>query len=525
MFAVHELLTRSASKHPRKEALVSGNRRFSYQAIESASNALASFLQKRGIGQGDAIGIFSNKDIEEVVAIFAIAKIGGVFVHINPHFKERQLAHVVSDCSLRVLIVNEYKAKILANAFPEGCPLEFVVLLSGESDGNRARLPETHCLKGILRNHSSDTPVRCSPAEDDVASIIYTSGSTGMPKGTIVTHKIFCDATEVSASLLQNTEHDRLISATPFSFDGSLSQLLTSFLVGGTLVLQQSNFPRDIVRTLLDERISGFHAVPSLWMMLLSKHSPFPKHRYPDLRYVSIIGEVFPEEGLGQLRSILDSVDFHMMYGTTEAFRSTCLMPTEFERKPSSVGRPLPGVEISIVNERGEACGPGETGEIVHRGLFVSPGYLNNEEVTRETFRGGGVYTGDLGRMDAEGFLYFVERKDEMIKISGFRVCPTEIEECLYQMPEVEESVVTSVESEALGTALKALICQKRGAALTESDVVGHCRKILPHYMVPAVVEFATRLPRTATGKINRAVLKNGASAQWGSSSILPPLA
>lgn len=511
MLSIHEVLSRSATEFPEKEALVRGERRVSYSEVESASNALANFLQAQGIEKGDRVGIFSNKDIEEVTAIFAILKAGGVFVHINPGFREKQLAHVLSDCSIKALIANEHKAKILFNAFPDGLPLDFLVAVS-EITLDPPGGTKIHFLDTILKTQDTSQSPAPEHKKDDLAAIIYTSGSTGMPKGVTVTQRIFLDATTISATVLANNASDRIISATPFSFDGALSQLFTAFLVGGTLVLQTSNFARDIVGTLIEERITGFHGVPSLWNMLLHSHSPFRKHRFPDLRYVSIIGEVLRKECFDELRIVLDGVDFYIMYGTTEAFRSTCLAPEDLERKPTSVGKALPGVEIRIVND-GRLCGPGEVGEIVHRGVFVSPGYWNNEEATLKSFKNGDVYTGDLGKMDDEGFVYFVGRKDGMIKTNGFRVSPEEIENCLYEIDGVREAAVIPVDHEVFGKAIKAVIACSEDKQVGDSQVIGYCRKRLPHYMVPTTVELRDELPKTGTGKVNRAALHEAAGA------------
>jgi len=335
-----------------------------------------------------------------------------------------------------------------------------------------------------------------------------------MPKGIIITHKIFFDSTIASASVLENNIDDRLISTAPFSFDGALSQLFTSFLVKGAIVLQQSTFPKDIVKTLLDEKITGFHAVPSLWIMLLQKYSPFAKHAYPHLRYISIIGEVFPVKYLDKLKHILPKTKFYIMYGTTEAFRSTWLPPEDFARKAPSVGKPFPGVEILIVDEQNNLCEPGGIGEIVHRGAFISPGYWNDQRKSRETFKEGSLFTGDLGELDSDGYLYFVGRKDGMIKTNGYRVSPEEIEKCLYQIEEIKEAAVIGVPCEEIGNYIKAIVACKNETALTRRDIIQHCKKSLPPYMIPRAVEFRRSLPKTATSKINRSSLYK--KKHWG---------
>jgi len=504
---IHEILTKSSTDFPHKQAVVCGGNRISYKELDKASTILANFLLSQGVNHKDRVGIFTNKSIEEIIAIFAILKMGAIFVHINPQFKEHQLSHVISDCDIKALFVNDYKSTVYNKAYTENGPIDLVVSLSSKLNLNDDVHKNIHYLDDILRESSPDKISSDKLNENDIASIIYTSGSTGMPKGVIVTHKIFCDSTEISASVLENNHDDRLICATPFSFDGALSQLFTSCYVGGTLVQQQSNFPKDIVNTLINERITGFHAMPSLWSILLQKHSPFAKYDYPDLRYISVIGEVFPQNHLDTLRKILNKSKFYMMYGTTEAFRSTYLPPEDFDRKKSSAGIPFPGVEISIINERNSICQPDEIGEIVHKGAFVSPGYWNDNDKTDETFKDGSLYTGDLGRLDKDGYLYFVGRKDNMIKAQGFRVSPEEIEECIYKVDGVKEAAIIGVSGNEIGVRIKAIIVCKQEHNLTDKDIISHCRNRLPNYMVPGIVEFRSDLPRTATNKINRSEL------------------
>ena len=278
MALIHEVLTASARKYPDKQAVVCGFRSFSYSEIENASNRLANYLNLLGIGYRDRIGIFSNKDIEEIIVIFAILKVGAIFVHINPQFKKDQLSHLIADCDIKLLFVSSHKATILNKTYPITSPITKIISLSPRIDLNSDVFSAVDFLDNIL-NESPGKVMRCDClTERDIASIIYTSGSTGKPKGVIVTHKIFMNSTIISSSIFKNRIDDRLISVTPLSFDGALSQLFTAFLVSATLVLQQSTFQADIVKTLIRERITGFHAVPTLWIMMLQKFSPFKNH-------------------------------------------------------------------------------------------------------------------------------------------------------------------------------------------------------------------------------------------------------
>jgi amino acid adenylation domain-containing protein len=506
MLPVHELLRRSATDAPDNEAVVCGDSRASFSAVDEAATGLAAFLASRGIGRGDRVGIFATKSVEEIIAIYGILRAGAALVHINPQYRDVHLRHVIADCGIKTLVLDATRARIFASACGDVGFSGLIVSLSDELKLDGKRFSDVTRLRDIVGSPRQQfRAVDVGP--DDLAAIIYTSGSTGMPKGIMVTHRIFHDATVTSAEVLGNGPADRIISVTPFSFDGALSQLFTATLVGGTLVQQRSNFPKDIVDTMLKERISGFHAVPSLWGVLLQERSPFPRYRYPHLRYVSIIGEVLPAKHLAILRRLLATTQFYLMYGTTEAFRSTYLPPTDLDRKPGSAGIPFPGVALKVVDDAGNQCSPGETGMIVHSGAFVSPGYWNDPERTSATFVNGWLHTGDQGRVDEEGYLYYVGRRDGLIKAQGFRVSPEEVETCIHQMDAVAEAAVIGVPANEIGTAVKAVVVLQGGANATAKDVISHCRQELPHYMVPSIVEFRPGLPKTNGHKINRAAL------------------
>ncbi len=507
MQPVHECLGRTATDNPDKEAVVCGANRMSYGALDEAATALAAFLTSRGIGQGDRVGIFGSKSVEEVVALFAILRAGAAVVHINPQYRDAHLRHVITDCGIKTLFVDNSRARILASACGGQDSLELVISLSDEIKLDADAFPEIAILGDILRSQSGKSFQPVEFGSDDLASIIYTSGSTGMPKGIMVTHQILYDSTVTSAEVLENNADDRIISVTPFSFDGALSQLLTAVFVGGTLVQQRSNFPKDIVDTLRKERITGFHAVPSLWGVLLQERSPFPQHGYPDLRYVSIIGEVLPPKHLARLREILSTTQFYLMYGTTEAFRSTYLPPADLDRKTGSAGIPFPGVTLEVVDDAGHPCAAGETGMLLHSGAFVSPGYWNDTERTAATFVDGWLHTGDQASIDADGYLYYAGRRDGLIKAQGFRVSPEEVETCIFELDSVVEAAVIGVPAPEIGTAIKAVVVLQAGATTTDKDIIGHCRRQLPHYMVPSIVEFRPELPKTNGHKVNRAAL------------------
>ncbi|MGC2780935.1 MAG: AMP-binding protein [Bradyrhizobium sp.] len=496
------MLSRAARDTPTKEALVHGENRMSFSELDETSTRVASFLRLRGVERGMRVAIYTSKCASEVAVIFAIAKAGAVMVHINPAFRDEQLQHVIEDTEPAALFFHHNKRAAVERAAARGTLPGLLICMGAETGQDTS--PSAIALHAALRV-SNNGVQPAAPRDDDLAAIIYTSGTTARAKGIKVTHRILSESTVVSADVLENVPSDRLISVTPFSFDGALSQLFTATLVGATLVLQDSQFPRDVVTTLISEKITGFHAVPSFWRMMLERYPCFPNGGFPDLRYLSLVGEVFPEDELARLKQALGNTDFYMMYGTTEAFRSTCLAPADFARKPRSVGKPLPGVRIVVLDEDGNPCPAGKIGEIVHRGAFVSPGYWKRDGGT--TFREDGVHTGDLGRLDEEGYLYFVGRKDTMIKRLGYQVYPEEIEACLANIDGVAMAAVVCAPHAGRAPVIRAFIVRGAGANLTSDAIAKHCRRHLPHYMQPDEIAFRSAMPMTGTCKIDRVEL------------------
>ncbi|UCC25244.1 MAG: AMP-binding protein, partial [Gemmatimonadales bacterium] len=364
--SVEGMLHRAALRGPQDEAVVAGRDRTDYETLNRMADSIAAFLGERGVGPGDRVGILSTKSVAEVAAIYGILRAGAAFVHINPQYREAHLCHVVENCGITSLFVDRARWRLLCRAYPSESPFELIVQMGPLPEIDADGLPEPVAWEEVLA--TTGGPRTPSPSDGDLAAVIYTSGSTGMPKGIMVSHLVFRESTEASARVLENRKEDRLISVTPFSFDGALSQLFTAVMVGGTLVQQGSTFPNDIVRTLREERITGFHAMPSLWATLLGERSTFSDFEYPDLRYISIIGEKLPSKHLARLRDLLPGTRIIIMYGTTEAFRSTYLPPDRLDDKPGSVGIPFPGVRIRVLGDGDEELPAGEVGLIAHSG-------------------------------------------------------------------------------------------------------------------------------------------------------------
>jgi acyl-CoA ligase (AMP-forming) (exosortase A-associated) len=354
--------------------------------------------------------------------------------------------------------------------------------------------------------------------DTDMAAILYTSGSTGKPKGVVLSHRNMVAGAKSVAQYLGNHSEDALLAALPLSFDAGFSQLTTAFLVGARAVLLNYLLPRDVLNALVAETVTGLTAVPPLWIQLAQLE--WPDTIAEHLRYIANTGGRMPFETLKTLRAMLPGTKPYLMYGLTEAFRSTYLPPEEVDRRPDSIGKAIPNAEVLVLREDGTRCAPNEPGELVHRGALVGMGYWNDPEKTAERFRplphreGGvvlpeiAVFSGDTVRMDEEGFLYFVGRRDEMIKTSGYRVSPTEIEEVLYGTGLAGEVAALGVPHPVLGQAIVVVATPKPGPALDGERLLATCRDRLPAYMVPAKIDVrGGPLPRNPNGKIDRKAL------------------
>ena len=336
----------------------------------------------------------------------------------------------------------------------------------------------------------------------------------------MVSHSQLMAGSSIVSQYLGISRHDKILAVLPFNFDAGLNQLMTAFEQGATLVILSFVFAKDIVKVLVNEEITGLAGVPTLWNLLAQEKSGLSKAVLPSFRYLTNTGGVMPQPVLHMLRKTLPNTKIFLMYGLTEAFRSTYLPPEELDRRPTSMGRAIPNTEVFVLNSDGGLCEPGEVGELVHRGPTVSLGYWGKPELTDKVLRpnpltphevGSGekvCYSGDLVKMDDEGYFYFVGRRDAMIKTSGYRVSRTEIEEIFYQQTQVKEVAVIGVPDAILGQSIKAFLVIHDGDSISVSDLLLHCAKQLPRYMVPKSVQLVDVLPKTPNGKIDYPALE-----------------
>jgi len=354
----------------------------------------------------------------------------------------------------------------------------------------------------------------------DLAAILYTSGSTGKPKGVMLSHEQVMAGSSIVSDYLGIASNDRIVGVLPLSFDAGLNQLMTAIQQGSTYVPMTFVFALDIVKMLQRENITGMAGVPTLWSLMAQPNSSLSKVALPHLRYITNTGGRMPQPVLNALRKALGKTQIVLMYGLTEAFRSTYLPPEELDRRPTSIGRAIPNTEILVVNEQGQPCKPGETGELIHRGPTVSMGYWGQPELTARVlkphpFLPGELgdservcYSGDLVTMDEEGFLYFVGRRDNMLKSSGFRISPNEVEEVLFQSGILREAAVIGIPDAALGHVIKAYVAPRDGESINQGSLLAFCAGQMPRYMVPKTVEVLETLPKTTSGKVDYPALR-----------------
>jgi acyl-CoA ligase (AMP-forming) (exosortase A-associated) len=508
-----DLPLRSAASSPERVALRHRDATVSYAELASAMDAAARGLCAAGLEKQDRVAIYLNKRVETVVACFATALAGGVFVPVNPLLKGAQVGHILRDSAASILITSVDRLAEVAAEVAAAPALRAVVVTGGEPPApvraGLAQLAWLALLAGGAR------PLH-RVIDNDLAAILYTSGSTGRPKGVVLSHRNMVSGATSVAEYLGNTPEDRLLAVLPFSFDYGFSQLTTAFLVGASVSLIDHLFARDVVTAVQKDRITGLAAVPPLWIQLADLKWPTGIDEH--LRYITNSGGRMPRATLDRLRAALPRTRPYLMYGLTEAFRGTYLPPEEIDRRPDSMGKAIPNAEIMIVRPDGTACDPDEPGELVQRGALVGLGYWNDPAKTGERFRPVpgqrpelplteiAVWSGDTVRRDTEGYLYFVGRRDEMIKTSGYRVSPTEVEEIVYASGLVGDAVAVAAPHPALGEGIVLIASPPDSGDATDSDerLLAHCRAYMPMYMVPHRIQWLAALPRNPNGKFDR---------------------
>jgi acyl-CoA synthetase (AMP-forming)/AMP-acid ligase II len=431
---------------------------------------------------------------------------------INHTTKPDKLVFMLNDCSATAFIVHSKFAHAIESVDSHVDSVKLIVTTGKDAPPERKSLPLLDFARD-LESFPSSLPDR-SAIDIDLAALIYTSGSTGLPKGAAVSHLNVVSASTSICQYLENERDDVIINVLPLSFDYGLYQPLMSAKVGATLVLEKSfAYPFRIIEKIQEERVTGFPGVPTIFAILLQMSDVEPE-RFDGVRYVTNTAAALPPAHILGIRSLFRKAKIYSMYGLTECKRVSYLPPDEIDKRPTSVGKAMPNVRVSVVDEGGNPVPTGTVGELVVRGSNVMMGYWNRPDDTAEVVRPGHLpservlYTGDLFTMDEDGYLYFVSRKDDIIKSRGEKVSPREVETVIYELPEVRETVVVGVPDPILGQAVNAFVVAVEGAEITEKEIIFHCASRLENLMVPSGIEFRDSLPKTTSGKIDRGALQ-----------------
>ncbi|WP_338440216.1 AMP-binding protein [uncultured Aquabacterium sp.] len=518
---LHDFFVHSAAQSPDHIALVSDGQRHSFGELLQRSQQLASALQGIGLQRGDRVALFLDNRVEMAVAVWAVLQAGGAFMPINPLTKADKLAYMLNDARARVLITQDNLRGVWHAALAQNTSVDVAWVCGlqgagghddGSSTGRERALPAFMPDASTRMAHVG--VIDGGLIDQDLAAIIYTSGSTGDPKGVMLSHLNMVSACTSVSTYLGLRADDTVLCALPLAFDYGLYQLLMCARVGATLVLERSfTFPVKVLEVMVRERVTVFPGVPTMFAMLMNLQT-LPSFALGHLRMITNTAAALSEAHIQRLRALFPQATLFSMYGLTECKRVTYLPPEHLDIRPTSVGRGMPNEEVWLVDEAGQRLPHGSTGELVVRGSNVMLGYWDKPEATAQRLRPGPViggqtgapvlHTGDLFRTDSEGYLYFVARKDDIIKSRGEKVSPKEVENALYAIEGVFEAAVIGVPDDLLGQAVKAFVVCQPGVTLTEREVIRQCLSRLESFMAPKHVEFVDALPKTDTGKIKK---------------------
>lgn len=501
---------------PDAAALVHREEKTSYQELSKSISMFANGIISCGVTRGDRVAVFLNKSKEFVVSVFGASKSGTVFVPVNPILKEKQVDHIIQDSDSTIVVISLQRLSLIKGSIESWDKVKHIVVVGDCVNNEELSKIDKRIISwhAFLKPKAEFYPELC---DSNVASLFYTSGSTGNPKGVILTQQNMILGAKSVSSYIKNSSSDNILAILPLSFDAGFSQLTTGFYSGATVTLHDYFNASELIRVVESEMITGITAVPPILIDVFSKENT---EGLKGLRYIANTGGHLPRSSVLSITEKCKDADLYLMYGLTEAFRSTYLDPAEIHNRPDSIGKAIPNAEVTIVRESGVECEPGEVGELVHRGPLVSKGYWKLPEETNKRFRivkgktGAQsdevvVFSGDLARKDEQGFIYFVGRKDQLIKTSGYRVSADEIEDVIYKSGLVLETAILGIKDERLGNKLICYAYVEDTADCNFSqNLISFCRRELPHYMIPhELTNISHPLPKNGNGKVDRKAL------------------
>lgn len=496
---VHNYLKNSAKKYPYKYAVICQERSIKYSELDKLSDIFAKDLINQGIVKGNRVALVLDNCCEYIISYFGILKSGAVVVSLNTQMIARELVVPLADCKPKIVVTDLKHSQTIKDALKLYKRSAQLLIISKDGLETGGQMLEPRKSFSDVNSHK------------DLAMIIYTSGTTGKPKGVMLSHSNLSVNADSIIEYLHLRPADKMMVVLPLYYSYGTSLLTTHIKTGSTLVIDNRfMYPNVVLDTMQREKVTGFAGVPSHYAILLKK-SAIRQYRFPNLRYVTQAGGAMAPALIEEFLSIFPETKFYVMYGQTEAAaRLSYLDPDHLAKKMGSIGKAIPGVELKVLNESGDSVRPGEIGEIVARGKNVMKGYWGADEETSTVLKKEGLFTGDLARVDEEGYIYLVSRKKDIIKSGANRISPIEIESVVCQIPEVLECAAIGVADEILGEAIKLFVVLKDDL-ITKADIKNYCKNNLASYKCPKGIEIVAELPKTVTGKIKRGELKAAA--------------
>jgi amino acid adenylation domain-containing protein len=494
------------ARGPDKEAIFGGGASLTFLQLHSEAVAAARGLSELGVRPGDRVGIWMQKTLDQVVSILGVLFANAIVVPIHPLLRAQQVGHIADDCKMKILVTEAPRVAEIRDIVSAK-----IILGRGFDEEGLTSLVR-------LRRECQSSECFFDRQPNDTAAIIYSSGSTGRPKGIVIAQRNLADGARIVAGYLGTQSTDRIAGVLALTFDYGLNQLWQTLYRGSSLYLHDLIFPRDLFRLLANERITALPVMPFIISRMFDPQLPGHKDNldFSALRYICNTGGTVTSRMLDQLRATFPHSNVVLMYGLTEAFRSSWLPPDQVTARPDSIGKAIPEVELYVLDELGRDCQPGVPGQLVHRGSCVTKGYWNAPEATAERFRQIDrfpgetvVFSGDLVKRDEEGYLYFLGRMDSMIKTYGFRVSPTEIEEHVRRFDGVLDAIAFGIDNPEIGQDIAVAYTTLDGTPCAANHLVEHFRLDLPFHMVPRWFIHMESFPATANqGKVDRVLVR-----------------
>jgi acyl-CoA synthetase (AMP-forming)/AMP-acid ligase II len=507
---IQSFLEQSSKHSPTKKAVWYKNRWMTYKEIDTYANQVGQFLVQRGLERGQRVALLLENSFAFIIIYFGILKAGGVVVGLNTEIMDEEIEYFLSHSDARLLFISQERfCSVEQTRAKLPVPTTVVVdnlspFASEELNNNDDSIIPFY---RVLKEYPSCSPI-VRLIDIDLAEIIYTSGSTGVPKGVMLSHLNLVSNMHSITEYLQLSSKDRIMVVLPFTYIYGKSLLLTHFLIGGSLVIyNQFVYFNGLLETMQINKVTGFAGVPATFS-LLPKKSVLSDYTFEYLRYVTLAGGYMPPSLKREVKDAFYPAVLYVMYGATEAGpRLTYLQPSDLNRKPDSIGIPVPNVDLFIVDKNGHQLPFGVEGEIAARGSNIMQGYWKDPEGTQQVLKQGLYFTGDIGKQDSEGYFYIIDRKKDIIKVKGYKVSAREVEEKILEIHEVFETAVIGVKDPVLGEAVKAFVVLRAGGNITSQTVLGYLKPRLSRFKLPKYIEFRDYIPKNQSGKILKTAL------------------